>query len=111
MKITQELINKIVERAQKKNPHIKPETSMTLGIWAKSDVYALSHILISGFHEKYDLIDIMEATINEIIEFHEVRLKENEERLGKLEALEMGGVDNWEWYDESLEDWRKKYHS
>jgi hypothetical protein len=23
----------------------------------------------------------------------------------KLEALERGGVDNWEWYDESLKDW------
>lgn len=23
----------------------------------------------------------------------------------KLEALEKGGVDNWEWYDESLAEW------
>lgn len=26
-------------------------------------------------------------------------------RLAKLDALEAGGVDNWEWYDESLKDW------
>lgn len=28
-----------------------------------------------------------------------------ERRLAKLDALEAGGVDNWEWYDESLEGW------
>lgn len=26
----------------------------------------------------------------------------------KLEALEAGGVDNWEWYGESLKDWFKE---
>ena len=26
----------------------------------------------------------------------------------KLAALEAGGVDNWEWYDEFLEPWRKE---
>ena len=28
--------------------------------------------------------------------------------LAKLYALEAGGVDNWEWYDESLNGWRKE---
>lgn len=28
-------------------------------------------------------------------------------QLSKLHALEAGGVDNWEWYDESLTEWRK----
>lgn len=28
--------------------------------------------------------------------------------LKKLEALEAGGVDNWEFYGESLEGWRKE---
>jgi hypothetical protein len=28
--------------------------------------------------------------------------------LGKLYALEAGGVDNWEWFDESLKEWRKE---
>lgn len=28
--------------------------------------------------------------------------------LEKLHALEAGGVDNWEWYDESLKGWRKE---
>lgn len=27
----------------------------------------------------------------------------------KLECLEAGGVDNWEWYSESLEDYIEKY--
>lgn len=31
--------------------------------------------------------------------------KEVQRRLDKLQALENGGVDNWEWYDQSLEDW------
>jgi len=26
-------------------------------------------------------------------------------RLAKLDALEAGGVDNWEWYGESLKEW------
>ena len=32
--------------------------------------------------------------------------KEIERRLAKLEALEAGGVDNWEWYGESLKEYR-----
>lgn len=28
--------------------------------------------------------------------------------VAKLRALEAGGVDNWEWYDESLKEWRKE---
>ena len=34
--------------------------------------------------------------------------KEQERRLAKLDALEAGGVDNWEWYGESLKDWCKE---
>lgn len=30
--------------------------------------------------------------------------KEVQARLNKLNALEAGGVDNWEWYEQSLED-------
>lgn len=28
----------------------------------------------------------------------------------KLAALEAGGVDNWEWYSESLQDFYKKWY-
>lgn len=28
--------------------------------------------------------------------------------LAKLYALEAGGVDGWEWYDESLKEWRRE---
>lgn len=33
--------------------------------------------------------------------------KDIERKLAKLEALEAGGVDSWDGYDDSLEDWRK----
>jgi hypothetical protein len=32
-----------------------------------------------------------------------------QQKLDKLEALEAGGVDNWEWYDASLEGWYEQY--
>ena len=34
---------------------------------------------------------------------------ETEKRLAMLDALEAGGVDNWEWYGESLEEWNELY--
>lgn len=34
--------------------------------------------------------------------------KKMQRELAKLNALEAGGVDNWEWYGESLSDWRKE---
>ena len=34
--------------------------------------------------------------------------KKDQRRLAKLDALEAGGVDNWEWYDESLKSWREE---
>ena len=36
------------------------------------------------------------------------RLKELERSAAKLNALECGGVDNWEWYGESLKEWNKE---
>ena len=33
---------------------------------------------------------------------------EYESQIKKLQALEAGGVDNWEWYSESLKDWFKE---
>lgn len=33
----------------------------------------------------------------------ESEYKEMQRRLRKLDALEAGGVDNWEWYEASLE--------
>lgn len=29
-------------------------------------------------------------------------------QIAKLNALEAGGVDNWDWYDESLNGWHKE---
>lgn len=34
--------------------------------------------------------------------------KKMQRDLAKLSALEAGGVDNWEWYGESLTAWRKE---
>ena len=35
------------------------------------------------------------------------RLRELERAEAKLRALENGGVDNWEWYDESLKEFNE----
>lgn len=34
--------------------------------------------------------------------------KKMQRDLAKLNALEAGGVDNWEWYSESLSGWHKE---
>ena len=36
------------------------------------------------------------------------RLKQLERAASKLSALEAGGVDNWEWYGESLKEWNRE---
>ena len=36
--------------------------------------------------------------------------KEIKRKLAKLEALEHGGVDNWDNYDNALVEWRKESH-
>lgn len=42
------------------------------------------------------------------VKVQEKRLKELERAYAKLQALENGGVDNWEWYGESLKEWNKE---
>jgi hypothetical protein len=42
------------------------------------------------------------------VKISEKRLKDLERAASKLQALEAGGVDNWEWYSESLKEWRKE---
>lgn len=39
------------------------------------------------------------------------RLAELEDKEEKLDALEAGGVDNWDWYGDSLEEYFKKHES
>lgn len=46
-----------------------------------------------------------EATVTISLERYNELLKSED----KLTALEDGGVDNWDWYDESLRDFYKKY--
>lgn len=43
-----------------------------------------------------------------MVDITEARLKELERIESKMLALEAGGVDNWEWYCESLKDCNKE---
>lgn len=40
------------------------------------------------------------------VKISQSKLEDMERRLAKLDALEAGGVDNWDFYDESLKGWR-----
>lgn len=42
------------------------------------------------------------------VKINKKRLEELERAASKLQALENGGVDNWEWYSESLKEWNKE---
>lgn len=42
------------------------------------------------------------------VQISEKELKELMRAKAKLDALEAGGVDNWEWYGESLKEFRKE---
>ena len=42
------------------------------------------------------------------VEMTQAEYDKMQRELRKLYALEAGGVDNWEWYDESLNEWRKE---
>lgn len=44
----------------------------------------------------------------EMITITKKEYEEMKRELRKLYALEAGGVDNWQWYDASLEDYRKE---
>ena len=50
-------------------------------------------------------MDTNEETVN----ISKKRLEYLERAYTKLTCLENGGVDNWEWYGESLEEFRKIY--
>ena len=65
------------------------------------------------FIKKYDIIFIenKKERKKEMIEYCLVRKEELEELLEaqeKLTALESGGVDNWSWYSDSLNDYLKE---
>ena len=42
------------------------------------------------------------------IQITQKELKDLQRAKAKLDALEAGGVDNWEWYSESHKDFRKE---
>lgn len=45
--------------------------------------------------------------MNEMVKISKSKLIELLKDCAKLRALEAGGVDNWEWYDESIEQYEK----
>ncbi len=73
---------------------------------------ALTDIVIKDYDKLKDNIKTMESQKQLIIVDSEVKINysDYEELLGrneKLTALENGGVDNWEWYGESLKNYFK----
>jgi len=73
---------------------------------------ALTDIVIKDYDKLKDDIKTMESQKQLIIVDSEVKINysDYEELLGrneKLTALENGGVDNWEWYGESLKNYFK----
>ena len=46
--------------------------------------------------------------LNEFVLVSKKRLADLEDNSRMLSALEAGGVDNWEWYSESLQDYYDK---
>ena len=68
MKVTQDLINRIVERAKASNYGLSGESDNSLDIsqYNPQDLESLALLLVSGWHEKYDLVSIFAAAMIEI---------------------------------------------
>lgn len=73
MKFDQKLVNKIVKRARESQFGLEdePHTSMDYSNYAHHNTQSLAMILVGGFHDKYDLISIFQAAMDEIIENYE----------------------------------------
>lgn len=71
--------------------------------------------IVNDLHYKRieELKSEYESKIKQLVEDFKSSIPINEyevrKRLDMLEALEIGGVDNWEWYGESLTGWSEKY--
>lgn len=46
--------------------------------------------------------------MSEKVTISAVEYKKMQRDIAKLNALEAGGVDNWDWYSESLSEWHKE---
>ena len=55
-----------------------------------------------------DIADLQKE-LNALKNYASASTDDVQKQLDKLQALEAGGVDNWEWYDESLDSWRIQY--
>jgi len=71
MEINQALVEKIKAKARDSELGLlgEPETPMTLDIYSPSNTsFALAMVLVGGFHEKYDLVSIVQAAIEVVQE-------------------------------------------
>jgi hypothetical protein len=70
MTVTQELVDRIIDRAKKSQFGLEdePHTSLNIERYEPRDLSALSMILVGAFHSKYDLISVMNAALETIAE-------------------------------------------
>lgn len=101
LKLVERTINKNKEIANKYNDMIKTKDEEV------KTIETLYFEKLNNLREHYD------DKLAKISEEYKSSIPEDkyyiEKRLRMLDALEAGGVDNWEWYSESLEDWYEKY--
>lgn len=72
MKIDQDLVDRIVERARNSMYGLgEPHTSLSIKSYEPKDFESLALCLVSGFHEKYDLVSIFTAAFEEILDKHD----------------------------------------
>jgi len=46
--------------------------------------------------------------MTDTVKISQTEYRKMQRNLAKLAALEAGGVDNWEWYGDSLSEWNKE---
>lgn len=66
MKIDQDLVNKILDRARESPYGLgEPEVSMEIKHYTP-DIDGLALILVNNFHSKYDLVSVFAAAMKEL---------------------------------------------
>ena len=70
-------------------------------------IFQIENTLKKRNQKDLEQIEMDKLTKDQIKDL-KTKIKLDENDLEKLNALEVGGVDNWEWYGEALEEWFKK---
>lgn len=78
MKITQETVDTIIQRAQNSDFGLaeEPKNSMSVDMYAQKNFSTLAQILVGGFMQKYALISIFQAGLEHA--YNEGRTHERE---------------------------------